>query len=138
MQELPLDPSAAVWNWRQAGEKPAQTRSREAAAARKRATVGLGIGLAAAAALYFLWKPGPAYVVAAVSLVLFLIALIAPLTLHKRVTRALEIFAPRRALRARSAAASCPRFRRRSPRPARDRRRGPIPPGSCRCLRAAP
>jgi hypothetical protein len=84
------DPSVVVWDWRKADD--AGARAREAAAARKRGALGLVIGLAAAALLY-LWKPKLALVVAAVALILGLLALVAPLTLYKKVTHAFDVFA---------------------------------------------
>jgi hypothetical protein len=90
VQDRHNDPSAVVWNWRKADT--AEARAAEAAAARKRGALGLVIGLAAAALLY-LWKPKLALVVAAVALILGLLALVAPLTLYKKVTRAFDVFA---------------------------------------------
>ena len=90
MQDRHSDPSAVVWNWRKAGT--AESRAAEAAAARKRGALGLVIGLAAAALIY-LWKPWMAAIVAGVALVLGLLALAAPLTAYKQVTRALDVFA---------------------------------------------
>lgn len=96
MQDRSNDPSAVVWSWRKPGSgaeaDEAAARSREAAAARKRGLIGLAVGLAVAA-LIFLWKPVLAAVVASISLFLGLIALAAPLTLYKKVTRALDLFA---------------------------------------------
>lgn len=92
MQDRSSDPSAVVWTWRKAGDDDATARRREAAAARRRGVIGLAIGLATAA-LIFLWKPVLAAVVAGIALVLGLIALAAPLTLYKQVTRGLDLFA---------------------------------------------
>jgi hypothetical protein len=90
MQERHSDPSAVVWDWRKAAVGSA--RALEAAAARKRGVLGLVIGLVVAA-LLFLWKPVLAAVVAGIALFLGVIALVAPLTLYKKVTRALDLFA---------------------------------------------
>lgn len=92
MEQQPRDTSAVVWNWRTAGKETGADPAREAAAARRRGLLGLAVGLLAAALLFF-WKPVLAGVVAAVSLTLALIAFAAPLTLHKKVTRALDAFA---------------------------------------------
>lgn len=92
MQQQTRDTSAVVWNWRTAGEKAGADPAREAAAARRRGLLGLVVGLIAATLLFF-WKPVLAAVVAAISLTLALIAFAAPLTLHKKVTRALDAFA---------------------------------------------
>ncbi|HYG61587.1 MAG TPA: hypothetical protein VEL74_03320 [Thermoanaerobaculia bacterium] len=93
MQDRSSDPSAVVWNWRKPGSDDGDARSREAAAARKRGLLGLAVGLAVAALIYFFWKPVLAAVVAGIALVMGLIALAAPLTLYKKVTRALDLFA---------------------------------------------
>jgi hypothetical protein len=92
MQQQTHDTSAVVWNWRTAGEKTGVDPAREAAAVRRRGLIGLIVGLLAATLLFF-WKPVVAAVVAAISLTLALIAFAAPLTLHKKVTRALDAFA---------------------------------------------
>jgi dolichol kinase len=91
MQDRRSDPSAVVLDWRKAGSGDA-ARSREAAAARRRGVIGLAVGLTVAALIFF-WKPVLAVVVASISLVLGLIALAAPLTLYKKVMRALDAFA---------------------------------------------
>ena len=92
MEQQLRDTSAVVWNWRAADKQTGADPAREAAAARRRGLLGLVIGLLAAALLFF-WKPVLAGVVAAISLILALIAFAAPLTLHKKVTRALDAFA---------------------------------------------
>jgi hypothetical protein len=87
------EPSAAIWRWN-GGETTAQERGREAAAARRRGLLGGVIGLAVAALFYFLFKrPVAAAVIAAVALLFTLLALLAPLTAYKSVTRALDRFA---------------------------------------------
>ncbi len=92
MEQHLRDTSAVVWNWRAAGKDLGADPAREAAAARRRGLIGLIVGLVAATLLFF-WKPVVAAVVAAISLTLALIAFAAPLTLHKKVTRALDAFA---------------------------------------------
>lgn len=90
MQNRHNDPSVVVWDWRKADT--AAARAREVAAARKRGALGLVIGLASAA-LFYLWKPKLALVIAAVALILGLLAIVAPLTLYKKVMRAFDVFA---------------------------------------------
>jgi hypothetical protein len=87
------EPSSVIWSWR-GGDNTEHARAREAAAARQRGLLGGLIGLSIAALLYFFArKPVPAAVVAAVTLVFTLLALLAPLTAYKAVTRALDRFA---------------------------------------------
>jgi len=89
----PSAPSEVVWRWND-GETAEQERAREAAAARKRGLLGGVIGLTVAAVFYFLLKrPAAAAVVAAIALLFTLLALLAPLTAYKSVTRALDRFA---------------------------------------------
>lgn len=89
--------AAPVWDWRRieaAGGTPAGAlgnRAREAAAARRQGAIGGAVGLAAAAALAFLLhRRGPAMVVAALSVLIALLALAAPLTLYRRLAAALD------------------------------------------------
>jgi len=84
------EPSAVIWTWRQK-EDPA-ARAREAAAARWKGLLGGGIGLAAAAVIHH-FRPTAGIVVAAVALLFLLIALAAPLTLHRRLMGLLDRFA---------------------------------------------
>jgi hypothetical protein len=87
------EPSAVVWRW-SGGETEPQKRAREAAAARKRGLLGGVIGLAVAAVFYFLLKrQEAAAVIASIALLFTLLALLAPLTAYKSVTRALDRFA---------------------------------------------
>jgi hypothetical protein len=87
------EPSAVVWRWN-GGETDSQERAREAAAARKRGLLGGAIGLAVAAVFYFLLKrQEAAAVIASIALLFTLLALLAPLTAYKSVTRALDRFA---------------------------------------------
>jgi hypothetical protein len=87
------EPSAAIWSW-SGGETSGQERAREAAAARKRGLLGGVVGLAVAAVFYFLLKrPTASAVVAGIALLFTLLALLAPLTAYKSVTRALDRFA---------------------------------------------
>ncbi len=89
----PSAPSEVVWRWN-GGETAEQERAREAATARKRGLLGGVIGLAVAAVFYFLLKRRvAAEVVAAVAVLFTLLALAAPLTAYKSVTRALDRFA---------------------------------------------
>jgi hypothetical protein len=89
--------TAPVWDWRRieaAGGTPAGAmgkRAREAAAARRQGAIGGAVGLAVAAALAFLLhRRGPGMVVAALSLLIALLALAAPLTLYRRLAAALD------------------------------------------------
>jgi hypothetical protein len=87
------EPSSVVWTWR-GGNNDDNARALEAAAARKRGLLGGVIGLAVAAVFFFLLKrPVGAAVVAAVAVLFTLLALLAPLTAYKSVTRALDRFA---------------------------------------------
>ncbi|HYN21661.1 MAG TPA: hypothetical protein VE078_11925 [Thermoanaerobaculia bacterium] len=86
-----MDPSAVVWDWR-AERNDKNDALRRNAAARRRSLIGLAVGLLIAAALYFLWKPVVAYVVAAVSLALGLLAFVAPQA-YLKVTGLLDRFA---------------------------------------------
>jgi hypothetical protein len=72
------DPSAVVWDWNRTGTGDDPNEAKRNAAARKRGVIGGLIGLLVAAAVYFFWRPGLAYVIAAVSLALALLALAAP------------------------------------------------------------
>lgn len=86
------EPSSVVWSWR-GGDNEAHARTREAAAARKRGLLGGLIGLSLAAVFFFFLKrPVPAAVIAAVALLFTLLALLAPLTGYKALTRALDRF----------------------------------------------
>jgi hypothetical protein len=87
------EPSAVIWRGN-GGETDPRERSREATAARKRGLLGGAIGLAVAAVFYFLLKrPAAAAVIASIALLFTLLALLAPLTAYKSVTRALDRFA---------------------------------------------
>lgn len=84
------EPSSVIWSWR-GGDSEEHARVREAAAARQRGLLGGLIGLSIAAGLFFFWeRPLPAAVVAAVALLFTLLALLAPLTAYKALTRALD------------------------------------------------
>ena len=90
---MPNEPSAVIWRWRQedtAGNRA--RRAREAAAARKRGFLGVVIGFAAAAVIHH-FRPVAGFVVAAVALLFFLVAVAAPLTLYPKVTALLDRFA---------------------------------------------
>jgi hypothetical protein len=84
------EPSAVIWNWRQAGDP--QAKVREAAAARKRGLLGGVLGLAAAAVIHH-FKPMAGIVVAAVALFFLILALASPLGLYRRLTELLDRFA---------------------------------------------
>jgi uncharacterized membrane protein len=86
-----MDPSAVAWDWRRAGgnEDPEKKHN---AAARRRGLIGGAVGLAVAAVLYRWWRPEAAYVVAAVSVILTLLALAAP-PAYRKVTGLLDRFA---------------------------------------------
>jgi hypothetical protein len=89
----PSAPSAVIWRWN-GGATEREEREREAAAARKRGLLGGAVGLAVAALFSFLLKrPVAAAVIAAVAALFTLLALLAPLTAYKSVTRALDRFA---------------------------------------------
>lgn len=89
----PSAPSAVIWRWN-GGETDPRERAREAAAARRRGLLGGAIGLAVAAVFYFLLKrPVAAAVISSIALLFTLLALLAPLTAYKSVTRALDRFA---------------------------------------------
>jgi hypothetical protein len=93
MSMMRREPSSVVWNWR-GGETESAARGREAAAARKRGLLGGAIGLAVAALFFFLFKrPVAAAVIAGVAVLFTLLAVLAPLTAYKAVTRALDRFA---------------------------------------------
>ena len=99
MAEIQVQASSLVWNWRPAtasgtgDEADRQARTRQASAARRQGAIGGAVGLTAAAALAFLLhRPDPAVVVAAVSLLVALVALAAPLTLYPRLRRVLDRF----------------------------------------------
>jgi hypothetical protein len=78
-----MHPSAVVWDWNRAATGDDQNETKRNAAARKRGLIGGLIGLLIAAAVYFFWRPGLAYVIAAVSLALALLALLAPAAYRK-------------------------------------------------------
>lgn len=99
MAEIQVQASSPVWNWQPAtatasgAEGERQARARQASAARRQGAIGGAVGLTAAAALAFLLhRPGLAAVVAAVSLLVALLALAAPLTLYPRLRRVLDRF----------------------------------------------
>jgi hypothetical protein len=89
--------SALAWDWRarlvgDAGR--AAQAARDVAHARKRGAIGLVVGLAVAVGIfYFLHSPRMAAVVAGVSGLLALLALLFPLTLYRQVMRGLDRFA---------------------------------------------
>jgi uncharacterized membrane protein len=86
------EPSSVVWSWR-GGDNEEHARAREAAAARQRGLLGGLIGLSLAAVFFFFLKrPVAASVIAAVALLFTLLALLAPLTAYKALTRALDRF----------------------------------------------
>jgi hypothetical protein len=87
--------AAPVWDWRRmetAGGASVERRAREAAAARRQGAIGAAVGLVVAAALAFLLhRRGPAAVVAALSVLVALVALAAPLTLYRRLRDGLDV-----------------------------------------------
>jgi hypothetical protein len=86
--------SAVAWRWRDRAAGATEDRAREARALRIRGLVGGGIGLGVAALLHFVGhKETAAMVVGGIALLLALLALVAPLTLFKQVSHALEVFA---------------------------------------------
>jgi len=82
----------AVWPWRDALAAEASGAAAARAAARRRGAVRAGVGLAAALALSF-WKPLLGAVVAAVSLLVLVLALVSPLAGYGRLERGIERFA---------------------------------------------
>jgi hypothetical protein len=86
-----MDPSAVAWDWRRTGGNEDQERKLNAAA-RKRGLIGGVVGLLIAAAVYRWWRPNLAYVIAAVSLTLALLALAAP-PAYRKVAGLLDRFA---------------------------------------------
>jgi hypothetical protein len=92
MTEILDQAPSPVWNWRPADEAGVEAdRARRAAAARRQGMIGGAAGLAVAAALaWLLHRPGLAAVVAAVSLLVALLALAAPLTLYRRLRGGME------------------------------------------------
>ncbi|RPH54117.1 hypothetical protein EHM82_07335 [bacterium] len=90
----PTTPSAVVWDWRRSAARPEADRAREAAAARRRGAIGGLVGLSIAAAVWFLFdRPVAAAVIAGIAVALTLIAFLAPLTLYRKISRGLEVFA---------------------------------------------
>ncbi|HEX4964618.1 MAG TPA: hypothetical protein VF173_27645 [Thermoanaerobaculia bacterium] len=88
--------AAIAWNWRErAGvASSADGRAREARALRIRGLVGGAIGLAFAALLYFVGhKVKSAEVVAGIAVLLAVLALVAPLTVFKKISHGLDVFA---------------------------------------------
>jgi hypothetical protein len=86
--------SAVAWNWRDRAGAATDSLAREARSLRIRGIVGGGIGLAVAALFYFVGhKVRAAEVVAGIAILLALLALVAPLTVFKKVSHALEVFA---------------------------------------------
>lgn len=91
---IPRSPSVVVWDWRKSAAGPAVDRAREVAAARRRGAIGGLVGLSVAAAVWFLFdRPVAAAVIAGIAVVLTLLAFLAPLTIYKRISRGLEVFA---------------------------------------------
>jgi hypothetical protein len=86
-----MDPSAVAWDWRRAGGNDG-SETKKNAAARRRGLIGGAVGLLVAAAVYYLWRPGMAYVIAAVGLALALLALAAP-PAYRKVAGLLDRFA---------------------------------------------
>jgi hypothetical protein len=83
------EPSAVIWRWRQEGDPGAAAHA--AAAARKRGLLGLVVGLAAAAGIHH-FRPVAGFVVAAIAILFFLLAVAAPLTLYPQVMALLDRF----------------------------------------------
>jgi Flp pilus assembly protein TadB len=90
----PSPPSAIAWNWRRATS--GGVAATERAAARRHGLIQGGIGLAVAAFLYWVWSPLPPWVpavVAAIALLTLLLALAAPTTGYRQLTRAVDALA---------------------------------------------
>lgn len=86
--------SAVAWSWRDHAAGATEERAREARSLRIRGLVGGGIGLGVAALFYFVGhKEKAAMVVGGIAILLALLALVAPLTIFKKVSHALEVFA---------------------------------------------
>jgi hypothetical protein len=86
-----MDPSAVAWDWRRAGGNEDPDKKKDAAS-RRRGLIGGAVGLAVAAAAWLWWRPNVAYVIAAVSVILTLLALAAP-PAYRKVTGLLDLFA---------------------------------------------
>ena len=98
MADLPThthpEASAVAWSWRDRAAGDSDARAREARSLRIRGLVGGGIGLGVAALFYFVGhKEKAAMVVGGIAILLALLALVAPLTIFKRISHALEVFA---------------------------------------------
>lgn len=94
----PRNPSAVVWDWRQTGADGAAAQARAhaaiaAAAARRRGLIGAAVGFTVAGLFYYFDFLIPAVLVAAVTLILTVLALAAPLTAYRRVTGWIDRFA---------------------------------------------
>lgn len=90
-----MHPSAVAWDWNRTAtgddrDDDRNERQRNAAA-RQRGLIGGLLGLLIATAVYFLWRPGLAYVIAGISLALALLALAAP-PAYRRVAGLLDRF----------------------------------------------
>lgn len=86
--------SAVAWSWRDRAAGDPDARAREARSLRIRGLVGGGIGLVVAALFQFVGhRETAAAVVAGIAVLLALLALVAPLTVFKKVSHALEVFA---------------------------------------------
>ena len=92
----PRNPSAVVWDWRQAASGAAgqdRAHAAMAAAARRRGLIGAAVGFAVAGLFYYFGLRVMSAVVAAVTLILTVLALAAPLTAYRRVTGWIDRFA---------------------------------------------
>ena len=86
--------SAVAWSWRDRAAGDPDARAREAQSLRIRGMVGGGIGLGVAALFHFGGhRQTAAAVVAGIAVLLALLALVAPLTVFKKISHALEVFA---------------------------------------------
>lgn len=90
-----MDPWTVAWDWRAGGDDSSKVRAEEArknAAARKRGLIGGAVGLAIAVAVYYFVRPGLAYVIAGVAIVLSLIAVASP-PVYRKISGLLDRFA---------------------------------------------
>ena len=92
MTDLAAQAAGTVWQWRDRTSGADLARRRAAAAARRQGLIGLAVGLTVAGAFAWFGHPRMAMVVAGISVVLALVALLSPGGLYPRIAAALEAF----------------------------------------------
>lgn len=93
MSDLAAHAAGTVWQWRRREGGGDEARRRAAAAARLQGVVGLAVGLTVAALIkWWLGHDTAALVVATISVLLALVALLSPLGLQPKVAVALQRF----------------------------------------------